>query len=398
MAESIVKIPSTASSDFDFLAFSFGGKHSYDDFGIYRTSGGDRYEEKLVPNMNDKTAEVPNGDGMYYFNTTYKQREFPISFAFDHLTEEQLRGMRRWLNGKELGDLWFEEAPYKVYTAKVTGQPSIKVIPFDETYTEGGVQKKRRIYKGEGNVTFTAYWPYAHTPRGEIETTFYSPKIEVTEEDNSKDSISFNITDEKIIKLLRRPGGTITIDTDGTFEHWTFGDKTTGGYVEDYLTTDSLAGLDYNSLKYDIEGPQNMTYARLEIAFIFPNGKSALVYFTFANADQFLPASGLNNDPQDGENPGDIPAPFILSKSGDIAKDAEFKVGELSIKLLIDTHNLKWDSKTGIVSGTEDVSATSERKPIPVTGNPCGGIPVGGLTASEITPSDVTLEYDYWYY
>ena len=82
--------------------------------------------------------------------------------------------MRRWLSGKELGDLWFEEAPYKVYTAKVTGQPSIKVIPFDETYTEGGVQKTRRIYKGEGSVTFTAYWPYAHTP-DTIE--YYSNKI-----------------------------------------------------------------------------------------------------------------------------------------------------------------------------------------------------------------------------
>jgi predicted phage tail component-like protein len=121
MVDSIVKVPSTASGDFDFLAFSFNGKHSYDDFGIYRTSGGDRYEEKLMPNINDKTAEVPNGDGMYYFNTTYKQRDFPISFAFDHLTEQQLREMRRWLSGKELGDLWFEETPYKVYTAKVTG-------------------------------------------------------------------------------------------------------------------------------------------------------------------------------------------------------------------------------------------------------------------------------------
>jgi hypothetical protein len=141
-----------------------------------------------------------------------------------------------------------------------------------------------------------------------------------------------------------------------------------------------------------------MTYTRLEITYTCTNWKNTLDYFFFANADQFLPASGLNDDPQDGENPGDIPAPFILSKSGDIAKDTEFKVGELSVKLLTDTYNLEWDSKTGVVSGTEDVSATSKRKPIPVTGNPCGGIPVGGLTASEITPSDVTLEYDYWYY
>ena len=27
-------------------------------------------------------------------------------------------------------------------------------------------QKIRRVYKGEGSITFTAYYPYAHTPDG----------------------------------------------------------------------------------------------------------------------------------------------------------------------------------------------------------------------------------------
>jgi hypothetical protein len=147
--------------------------------------------------------------------------------------------------------------------------------------------------------------------------------------------------------------------------------------------------------QYAATASNDAKYNRLIVRW---NGKSALSYSSFINSNEFLPASCLTNKPQVGDNPGDIPAPFVLSKSGDIAKDTEFKVGELSVKLLTDTYNLEWDSKTGVVSGTEDVSATSERKPIPVTGNPCGGIPVGGLTASEITPSDVTLEYDYWYY
>ena len=43
----------------------------------------------------------------------------------------------------------------------MTGQPSIKVIPFDDYDNNGN---KIRIYKGEGSVTFTAFWPYAHTP------------------------------------------------------------------------------------------------------------------------------------------------------------------------------------------------------------------------------------------
>jgi hypothetical protein len=60
--------------------------------------------------------------------------------------------MKNWLNGKELGDLWFAEEPYKVYTAKVTGTPNIKFIPFDKTYIEGGVKKIKRVYRGEGTI------------------------------------------------------------------------------------------------------------------------------------------------------------------------------------------------------------------------------------------------------
>jgi hypothetical protein len=32
------------AEDFDFIGFTFDGKHSYYDFGIYRTSGGDMYQ------------------------------------------------------------------------------------------------------------------------------------------------------------------------------------------------------------------------------------------------------------------------------------------------------------------------------------------------------------------
>ena len=31
------------AEDFDFIGFTFNGKHSYDDFGIYRTSNNDMY-------------------------------------------------------------------------------------------------------------------------------------------------------------------------------------------------------------------------------------------------------------------------------------------------------------------------------------------------------------------
>lgn len=158
---SIVKVPTDNAADYDFLAFSYKGLHSYQDFGLIRVSDGDRYNENLLPTLNDKTAENPGADGMYYFNTNYKQKDFNINFAFDKLTDLKMRQIKSWFSGKELGDLWFAENPYKVYSAKVTGQPTIKFIPFDDVDEDGN---KIRVYKGEGSVTFTAYYPFAHTP------------------------------------------------------------------------------------------------------------------------------------------------------------------------------------------------------------------------------------------
>jgi hypothetical protein len=46
----------------DFIGFSFNRKHS-SDMKIVRTSDGSRYNQNLVPNLTDKTADVPGGDG-----------------------------------------------------------------------------------------------------------------------------------------------------------------------------------------------------------------------------------------------------------------------------------------------------------------------------------------------
>jgi hypothetical protein len=72
------------------------------------------------------------------------------------MTESTFVKLKKWLRGKEIGPLWFAEAPYKVYMAKVTGEPVLNVIPF--------TINNERIYKGEGKVTFTALYPFARTP------------------------------------------------------------------------------------------------------------------------------------------------------------------------------------------------------------------------------------------
>lgn len=157
----IVKVPQYLNTDYDFIAFSFDGKHSYEDFGIYRISDGSRYNENLTPALTNKIIDIPSGDGQYFFKSNHKNKTFNISFAFDKITEAKLIAIKRWLSGTKLGNLWFAEAPYKVYTVKVSGTPNIKYIPFEE-YNDSG--ELERVYKGEGTVQFIAYYPYARTP------------------------------------------------------------------------------------------------------------------------------------------------------------------------------------------------------------------------------------------
>ena len=142
--------------DYDFIGFSFNGKHCLKDFGMYRTSDGSRYNDDLVPTMNDKIIDVPGGDGQFFFGTNYKTRQFSISVAFDHLTETKYNQLKQWLNGKGIHDLVFDEKPYKVYSAKITGTPQFKTLCFTEN--------DERIYKGEGTIQFICYHPFAHTP------------------------------------------------------------------------------------------------------------------------------------------------------------------------------------------------------------------------------------------
>lgn len=136
----------------DFIGFSFNG-HRSEELGIVRVSDGSRYNEDLVPTTQDKTVQVPGGDGFYYFGSNYTQRQFSINIAFDELTEKQLRELQQVFGTKELGKLIFDERPYKYYMVK-SGKPQLKYICFGR---EGEV----RTYKGEGTLTFTAYYPFA---------------------------------------------------------------------------------------------------------------------------------------------------------------------------------------------------------------------------------------------
>lgn len=164
----------------DFLGFTFNGIHS-SELGIFRIAEGARYADDLAPTTKDNTINIPGGDGTYYFGSFHTQKEIVFSIAFDDLTESQLRRLKTIFSDKKTGELILDEVPYKVYKVKATGKPNLKYICFDrerdvdfredelgsnsltrdDLYGAGAQSSQGRVYKGEGQLFFTAHNPYA---------------------------------------------------------------------------------------------------------------------------------------------------------------------------------------------------------------------------------------------
>lgn len=114
----------------DFIGFKFNGI-SNEELGIVRVSSGDRYDDVLLPEFEDKTIDIPGNDGQYYFNSDFNQKTFTINIAFDSLTEEELRKVKNTFSTKEIVPLVFEDRPYVTYYGKISNPPEFHYVCFD---------------------------------------------------------------------------------------------------------------------------------------------------------------------------------------------------------------------------------------------------------------------------
>ena len=137
----------------DFISFTYNGVHSTE-LGVMRVTSSNRYTDALLPTIQDKAVQAPGSHGTYFFGSYYTQRPITINVAFDEVTEDQIRLMRKKFGDQLSHQLIFDDEPYKVYYAKVTGTPQLQYVPFSSP----------RVYKGEGTFSFTCYEPFAHTP------------------------------------------------------------------------------------------------------------------------------------------------------------------------------------------------------------------------------------------
>ena len=160
--------------DFEFLGFTFNGKHS-SEFGLTVVSPGGLYQENMFASFEDKTISVSGKEGVYYFGTEIRTKEMSVQLAFDHLTSENYRKIKEWLSPKIVGKLIFDERPYKYYWVKISTPPAFSFVPFEEEI-EGEVV---HIFKGELSISFISHSPYGYCETSFLrEVEIYNPEEE----------------------------------------------------------------------------------------------------------------------------------------------------------------------------------------------------------------------------
>lgn len=251
----------------DFTGFTFGGVHS-SDLGIIRVSGGDRYDENLHPEIKDRTAEVPGLNGDYYFGSDFGPRSFDIEIAFDSLTEEQFRKLRRVFGTKEIKQLIFDERPYKYYMAKLESPMELSYVCFDEPKkTVGPARDGVRVANREVATTSTVT-DVTEGLEVSVDSTVFQ-EIFTTDGNYSfayRNSIWYIVEDEEMSEVvLENYGITATLDTGVTEGSFVITNETSS-YTREQVTP-YIRDFDHRERIYKGEG---------KISFIchFPFAKS----------------------------------------------------------------------------------------------------------------------------
>ena len=374
--------------DYDFIGFTYNNYHSIDDLKIYRVSDGKRYDLGITPTSKDVTAEVPDGDGQYFFESWHTKKDITIQFAFDDLTDEDLRTLANVFNGMEEHELVFDEWPHKAYDAVVSQPVQINYICFDKP--DGS-----RVYKGDGTISFTCHCPYAHTPKN---TTGAESTKEDTATFGSNREISAG-TYAIASANTPHPSSVEIISQDGT-KHWKvdFVGQNSRNFVVDS----------------DVQIGDIIVHWKIPVDSTI-EGELTLNLFSFDNlsfAD--LPLVKMQIRVVSVTNSGDLPAPFVFTYSGEIQYTTTMTVGDAFITVYGTEAkkytDFEWRSDTGLVLAKTNggpkkpifFTGTS-RATIPTGKTPCEQIFVNPILGDQINFSNaedcpIKLDYVYWYY
>lgn len=374
--------------DYDFIGFTYNNYHSIDDLKIYRVSDGKRYDLGITPTSKDVTAEVPDGDGQYFFESWHTKKDITIQFAFDDLTDEDLRTLANVFNGMEEHELVFDEWPHKAYDAVVSQPVQINYICFDKP--DGS-----RVYKGDGTISFICHCPYAHTPKNTTGA-----------DDTKKDKLI--VGSDRII-----PKGTYAIVSNGTSQPSSVEIISKDGTKHWKLDLIDTASHDF-VVDSDIQIADIIVHWKIPVGSTI-EGQLRLYLYLVDNKTFFTPPlANIQITVSSVDNSGDLPAPFVFTYSGEIQYTTTITVGDAFITVYGTEAkkytDFEWRSDTGLVLAKTNggpkkpifFTGTS-RATIPTGKTPCEQIFVNPILGDQINFSNaedcpIKLDYVYWYY
>ena len=377
-----------------FLGFTYNGIHS-SIVGITRTSHGNANEERLVPLMKDLNVENVGSDNSYHFGTLYTKREFVVNFCYEEMTETQRKQITKLWKDGEIHDLIFDEYPYKVYAAKITGNSTFKELAFNH-----GAE---RTYSGEGTFVFTSFSPFARSRYEYIEDYV----VELIHEWVSTQEEEVLTRDAKFTQESQMENGSIAYGFV-THEHDTIGsvamkDKD----LDNWLLTERLKSVASNSV---IDATDNGgLYFALDDSF-YNNLKEW-------SASSNLPSNEEYGYFENGEckiyNAGDVPMPFSvwikMPNSTQLLEKLEVECNGKKI-ILNNITPLRKKQKEGyyLVIDTERHAAevfTGDGRQTGVTYNHCIAsesefftLPLGAQSLKITGAEPVKIKFHYLYY
>ena len=312
----------------DFLGFTFiinGTLYKSQDLGITRVSDGDRYKDSLVPEIEDKTVEIPGLDGAYFYGSNFKTRTISLSIAFDEVTEQQLRTMRQVFGYRHTGELIFDEMPYKKYLVKVASPPELEYVCFDErkktasTTPQDGV----RVEDREEVVIEDTY---------EEEITIKPGEIESYSIEGAPESITVTSNGEAVPETLwDYEDGILNVYGVDIEEDMVVTVTYTLSHMEQQIEREKVY-----PWKYIQDDQGNDVYERIykgegsiEFAAYFPFAKSVakdrdtFETLGYTNIDEWWDASGLLSDDDERRQNLDVYVPDIVGSENENENEGE---------------------------------------------------------------------------
>ena len=74
-----------------------------------RINTGNRFNSDLFPQFKDSTVEIVGREGLVYYNTQIQQYQINLNFAYDSVTETEIKKIRELFSPMVVGKLIFDE-------------------------------------------------------------------------------------------------------------------------------------------------------------------------------------------------------------------------------------------------------------------------------------------------